>query len=114
MRFQTPFNRSCRTTRGAAPIRPAGHAETLERRQLFAVTPNDPLFPLQTWLPQVSAPQAWELTTGSSKVVVNVNDSGIDYTHPDLYKNIWLNQTEIPFAIGSKGLRDTDADGRVT
>lgn len=88
--------------------------ELLEPRRLFAVAPNDPLFPLQTWLPQISAPQAWEITTGSSQVVVNVNDSGIDYTHPDLYKNIWLNQAEIPFAIGKKGLSDTDADGLVT
>ena len=26
-------------------------------------------------------------------------DSGIDYTHPDLYQNIWLNQREIPTAL---------------
>jgi serine protease len=88
--------------------------ELLESRTLFAVTPNDPLFPLQWWSEQVSAPQAWEVTTGSSRVVVHVNDSGIDYTHPDLYKNIWLNQAEIPFAVGRKGLRDTDDDGLIT
>src|SRR5688572_20264408 len=88
--------------------------EILEHRTLFAVTPNDPLFQGQWWMQNVSAPQAWEITTGSSRVVVNVNDSGIDYTHPDLYLNIWLNQKEIPFAISNKGLRDTDADGLIT
>jgi subtilisin family serine protease len=88
--------------------------ERLERRQMFAVTPNDPLFPQQWWMQTISAPQAWDFTTGSSRVVVNVNDTGIDYTHPDLYLNIWLNQKEIPFVIGSKGLRDTDADGLIT
>ena len=88
--------------------------QRLESRTFFSVTPNDPLFDQQWWLHQVSAPQAWELTTGSSKVVVNVNDSGIDYTHPDLYRNVWLNQAEIPFAVGKKSLRDTDADGIVT
>ena len=88
--------------------------ESLERRALFAVTPNEPLFPQQWWTHQVSAPQAWEFTTGSSSVVVNVNDSGIDYTHPDLYLNVWLNQKEIPFAIGKKGLSDTDSDGLIT
>src|SRR6476620_1312172 len=88
--------------------------ESLERRTLFAVTPNDTLFPQEWWLQKVSAPDAWDFTTGSSKVIVNINDSGIDYTHPDLYLNIWLNQKEIPFAIGSKGLRDTDADGLIT
>ena len=88
--------------------------ERLECRALFAVTPNDVLFPQQWWMQKVSAPQAWDLTTGSSSVVVNVNDSGIDYTHPDLYLNIWLNQKEIPFTIGNKGLRDTDRDGLIT
>src|SRR5688572_8860655 len=88
--------------------------EVLEARTFFAVTPNDPLFPLQAWYPQTSLPQAWDITTGSSKVVVNVNDSGIDYTHPDLYKNIWLNQAEIPFPIGKKGLLDADADGVIS
>src|SRR5687768_9171059 len=82
--------------------------ECLEARTLFAVTPNDQYFSLQWWMQSVSAPQAWDLTAGSSGVVVNVNDSGIDYTHPDLYLNIWLNQKEIPFAVGNKGLRDTD------
>ena len=107
------------TYRARRTIRPAcpgavGCTELLERHALFAITPNDPLFPLQTWLEQVSAPQAWELTTGNSAVVVNVNDTGIDYTHPDLYKNIWLNQAEIPFAVGGQGLRDADRDGLVT
>jgi subtilisin family serine protease len=96
------------------PIIQVVAVDNLESRRLFAVAPNDPLFPLQSWLPQISAPQAWEITTGSSAVVVNINDSGIDYTHPDLYKNVWLNQNEIPFAIGGNGLRDTDRDGLIT
>jgi serine protease len=89
--------------------------QQLEPRRLFAVTPNDTFYPRQWNLPTVSAPQAWDLTTGSSAVVVNVNDTGVDYTHPDLYLNIWLNQKEIPFAIGgTKGLKDADADGIIT
>jgi len=42
-----------------------------------------------------------------------VIDSGIDYTHPDLYLNIWLNQREIPVALRS-ALTDTDLDGLIT
>jgi subtilisin family serine protease len=60
------------------------------------------------------AGEAWASGyTGSTKVAVGVVDTGIDYKHPDLYKNVWLNQNEIPAAIKA-ALQDVDSDGLIT
>ena len=60
------------------------------------------------------AGEAWAAGfTGTMKTVVGVVDTGIDYTHPDLYLNIWLNQGEISSTLRSS-LTDTDGDNLIT
>ena len=74
------------------------------------VLPNDPSFGTQfdmnntgqgggTADADIDAPEAWDLHTGSTRITVGVIDTGIDYRHPDLYLNVWLNQGEIPSGL---------------
>ena len=56
----------------------------------------------------ISAPSAWDLTTGSTNVIVAVVDTGIRYTHQDLRAQMWHNPGEIP----GNGI-DDDNDGFV-
>ncbi len=61
----------------------------------------------------IDAPEAWDTIRGSTSVVVAGIDTGVDYEHVDLYKNIWLNPGEIP-ASRRANLVDTNADGKIT
>ncbi len=73
-------------------------------------TPNDPQFPSAGMygLSKISAPAAWDLTTGSSAVVVADIDTGLRYTHEDIAPNAWKNLGEIP----NNGI-DDDGNGFV-
>lgn len=46
--------------------------------------PNDPFLPNQSDFTRMGVTAAWDISTGSSSVIVAVIDTGVDYTHPDL------------------------------
>lgn len=88
-------------------------------------TPNDPEFG-QLWGLQnlgqkdpakkpgiagidIGATQAWEIETGSKNIIVAVIDTGVNFNHPDLKNNIWVNEAE---HNGSAGV-DDDNNGIV-
>lgn len=51
---------------------------------------------------RIRAPEAWQHTRGEGAVIAVV-DSGLDYTHPDIADNVWVNPGE-----------DLDGDGRAS
>lgn len=72
------------------------------------VTPNDTYFSQQWGLQKISAPQAWDINTGST-VAVAVIDTGIYFNHPDLSANIWTNAGESNCSDGI----DNDLNGYI-
>ncbi len=81
--------------------------EYVERHALRypLIAPNDQDFPEQWGLVKIKAPEAWDITRGSQEVIVAVIDTGVDYSHPDLKDNIWINEAEL------NGLPGVDDDG---
>ncbi|OYD09607.1 S8 family peptidase [Paludifilum halophilum] len=56
-----------------------------DRQAVEAFIPNDPLFSTDQWGPQkIKAPEAWDITIGSSDITIAVVDSGVQADHPDL------------------------------
>jgi len=96
----------CASIRAANP----GVELTCEANSLVAatLTPNDTQYGALYGMTKISAPLAWDITTGSTSSVVAIIDTGIDYTHPDLVDNIAINTREIP----NNGV-DDDANGYI-
>ena len=70
-------------------------------------TPDDPQYPQQWHLnntgqrgglddADIDAEEAWDITTGSSDIIIAVIDSGVQIQHEDLEPNQFTNTLEIP------------------
>ena len=53
--------------------------------------------------------EGWKTTAGSREVIVAVTDAGVQYDHPDLAANMWVNEAELN---GTPGV-DDDGNGYV-
>lgn len=90
------------------------------------ITPNDPSF-TQLWGMKntgqndaagqvgvagadIAATRAWAIARGSDEIKVAVIDTGVDYNHPDLAANIYINPGESCAGCESNGI-DDDANG---
>lgn len=66
----------------------------------WTAVPDDTQYPSQSWLPLISAAEAWDITSGDPAIIVAVLDSGVEFSHEDLgpgadgYQNVWLNPGE--------------------
>jgi len=105
------------------------NVESVEKNAIHSIyaTPNDGYFSYQWYHNQTSdhdidSPEAWDIETGSTGIIVAILDSGTRYFHPDLggvnasYSNpgasrgnMWINTAELN---GSSGY-DDDGNGYV-
>jgi subtilisin family serine protease len=77
--------------------------------RLSTVIPNDPWYSQQWYIPAIQADAVWVSTEGDTSQVIAFLDTGVDWHHPDLADNIWINTAE---ANGVAGV-DDDGDGYI-
>lgn len=94
------------------------YAEFNYKVKIHSTMPNDPRFN-ELWglhntektggtgQADIRMPEAWDLFTGDSSIVIGVIDTGVDYAHEDLQGNMWVNPGET-----SNGL-DDDGNGYI-
>ena len=90
----------------AALFEATGKVEYAEPDYMMPVsrTPNDPSIGSQWTMDRVEAYEAWDLipevVPANEDMIIAIIDSGMDWNHPDLIDNIWVNPGE-----------DLDGDG---
>ena len=73
--------------------------------------PNDPGYDTQWHYPFIGLPEAWDITTGSSDVIVAVIDTGVLLSHPDLAGRFDPNDPD-GYDFISSAANSNDGDGR--
>ncbi len=73
-----------------------------------SAVPSDTFYTNQWYLKRIRAEEAWDINTSSPAITIAIIDSGVQITHPDIYPNLWTNNSEID---GNK--KDDDRNGLV-
>lgn len=111
-----------KTIKFAEPDFLMGGADTTPDDPLFTTSPTDTT--KQWHLPRIMAPRAWDVVKQPAQVgatpadtianttVVAVVDTGLDYTHPDLIPNLYVNPGESGGGKETNG-QDDDGNGKI-
>jgi subtilisin family serine protease/photosystem II stability/assembly factor-like uncharacterized protein len=84
------------------------YAVPIFRRYPCDYAPNDPQIPSQWAIATLQAEKAWDITKGKAEILIAIVDTGTEWDHEDLGKNLWYNPKEIP----DNGI-DDDGDGKI-
>jgi subtilisin family serine protease len=70
--------------------------EYIQKQTIYKIdsVPNDSLISQQWALTKIDAFNAWNITEGNDSIIIGVIDTGIDYLHPDLVDNLYINKGE--------------------
>ena len=109
IRLDCPDEQSLQEALEAYRSNPDVEYAELNRTASIESVPNDPTYNDQWALNIIDAPEAWNIYTGSQKIVVAVLDTGVDYRHRDITNNMWINAEEYE---GVEGV-DDDNNGYI-
>ena len=82
--------------------------EYVEPSYRYKINTSSLAFSNDYYLTNIKAKEAWNITTGNRNVVIAIVDAGVDYRHPSLRSNLYVNSAEVP----NNGI-DDDQDGYV-
>jgi subtilisin family serine protease len=74
-------------------LTPSGALVSEQKQYMALLAPNDPIYP-QWYTDKISAPAAWDTSTGSSSTVVADIDTGFALNHEDLADRWAINPSE--------------------
>jgi len=76
------------------------------KNSMLPIEVNDPLYSSQSNITSTNIDDVWDTeSTGNGTQIIAILDTGVDYTHPDLEENIWINEAEL------NGVEGYDDDG---